>query len=86
MNIGMHVSFLEFSFFFPDMYPSSTFYFFRNFYTFFDSGCTNLHSYQQCSRFPFLPFQLYLQIFDDSHSYWCEVIPHYDFDLRFSNN
>ena len=26
------------------------------------------------------------RLFDDGHSDWCEVIPHYSFDLPFSNN
>ena len=26
------------------------------------------------------------RFFDDGHSDWCEVIPHYSFDLHFSNN
>ena len=26
------------------------------------------------------------RLFDDSHSDWCEVIAHCDFDLHFSNN
>ena len=26
------------------------------------------------------------RFFDDGHSEWCEEIPHYSFDLHFSNN
>ena len=26
------------------------------------------------------------RIFDDGHSYWCEVISHYSFDLHFSSD
>ena len=29
---------------------------------------------------------LFVDFFDDGHSDWYEVIPHYSFDLHFSNN
>lgn len=59
-------------------YDNSINKFLRNYHPIFHSGCTILHSHQQCATVPIYPHsrqQLFI-LLNNSHADWCEAVPH----------
>ena len=65
--------------------------FLRNLHTVLHNGCVHSHftfppTLEGSLFSASSPAFIVCRVFDDGRSAWCEVIPHYTFDLHFSNN